>query len=65
MPKMCLLQRRNDEAYSPVIQVLKFLVNPNLREGAGAVLAQQGGLPASALQEAKATILKVGCAALL
>ena len=54
-----MLQRREQECYAPVIQVLKFLVNPNIKEGTGLVLAQQGGLPAEAAQEAKAVILKV------
>ena len=38
--------------------MLKFLVNPDIKEGAGLVLAQQG-LSAEAVQEAKAVILKV------
>lgn len=54
----CFLQRRDQECYAPVIQVLKFLVNPDIKEGAGLVLAQQG-LSAEAVQEAKAVILKV------
>ena len=53
------MQRRLEEAYAPVIQVLKYLVNPSLQEGAGAVLAQQGGLPAEAANQAKAGILNV------
>lgn len=52
-------QRRSEECYSPVIQVLKYLVNNSLQEGAGASLAQQGGLPAAAVDDAKAGILKV------
>ena len=58
---ICLVgvQRRLEEAYAPVIQVLKYLVNPSLQEGAGAVLAQQGGLPADAANQAKAGILNV------
>ena len=54
-----LLQRRNEECYGPVIQILKYLVNNNLQEGAGAVLNQQGGLPIAAAEEAKAGILRV------
>ena len=53
------MQRRNEECYSPVIQVLKYLVNNSLQEGAGAALAQQGGLPMAAAQEAKAGFLRV------
>ncbi len=54
-----LLQRRNEECYAPVIQILKYLVNPDLKEGAGSALAVQGGLPAAAVDEAKAGILRV------
>ena len=54
-----LLQRRNEECYAPVIQILKYLVNPDLKEGSGSALAVQGGLPATAVDEAKAGILKV------
>ena len=65
----CGLQRRNEECYAPVIQILKYLVNNNLQEGTGAMLNQQGGLPAAAAEEAKAGILRVrpsalGCRAL-
>ncbi len=54
-----LLQRRNEECYAPVIQILKYLVNPDLKEGSGSALAVQGGLPAAAVDEAKAGILRV------
>ena len=54
-----LLQRRNGECYAPVIQILKYLVNPDLKEGSGSALEVQGGLPATAVDEAKAGILKV------
>ncbi len=54
-----LLQRRNEECYAPVIQILKYLVNPDLKEGSGSGLAVQGGLPAAAIDEAKAGILRV------
>lgn len=56
---LCGLQRRNEECYAPVIQILKYLVNNNLQEGTGAVLNQQGGLPVAAAEEAKAGILWV------
>ena len=55
----CDLQRRNEECYAPVVQILKYLVNNNLQEGTGAMLNQQGGLPAAAAEEAKAGILRV------
>lgn len=55
----CGLQRRNEECYGPVIQILKYLVHNNLQEGTGAVLNQQGGLSAAAAEEAKAGILRV------
>ncbi len=54
-----LLQRRYEECYAPVIQILKYLVNPDLKEGSGSALAVQGGLPAAAVDEAKAGILRV------
>ena len=57
------MQRRNEECYSPVIQILKYLVHNNLQEGTGAVLNQQGGLPVAAAEEAKAGILRVSQAA--
>ncbi len=56
---MLLLQRRNEECYAPVIQIMKHLVNPDLKEGAASALAVQGGLPAAAVDEAKAGILRV------
>ena len=55
----CGLQRRNEECYGPVIQILMYLVNSNLQEGTGAILNQQGGLSAAAAEEAKAGILRV------
>lgn len=58
------LQRRNEECYAPVVQLLKYLVNNNLQEGTGAMLNQQGGLPAAAAEEAKAGILRVRPSAL-
>lgn len=54
-----LLQRRKEECYAPVVQILKYLVNNDLKEGAGSALAVQGGLPAAAVAEAKAGILRV------
>lgn len=54
-----LLQRRNEECYAPIIQILEYLVNPDLKEGSGSALAVQGGLPAAAVDEAKAGILRV------
>ncbi|DBA94363.1 TPA: hypothetical protein ACH3X1_001969 [Trebouxia sp. C0004] len=53
-------ERRNEECYAPVIQILKYLVHPDLKEGAGSALAVQGGLPAAAVDEAKAGILRRG-----
>ena len=53
------MQKRLEEGYGPVIQILKYLVNQSLQEGAGAVLAQQGGLSADATTQAKAGILNV------
>lgn len=55
----CGLQRRNEECYAPVIQIMKYLVNNNLQEGTGAMLNQQGGVSAAAAEEAKAGILRV------
>ncbi|DBA89731.1 TPA: hypothetical protein ACH3X2_004613 [Trebouxia sp. C0005] len=53
-------ERRNEECYAPIIQILKYLVNPDLKEGSGSALAVQGGLPAAAVDEAKAGILRRG-----
>ncbi|KAL0048046.1 hypothetical protein WJX82_006459 [Trebouxia sp. C0006] len=53
-------ERRYEECYAPVIQILKYLVNPDLKEGSGSALAVQGGLPAAAVDEAKAGILRRG-----